>query len=114
MKLLGNAVMVLALVGLMGVAARADEVPKEVPKGQHLLGLVVKVSDDGAKVTVKAGTDAAAKEVAVKVGENTVITVDGKAAKVADLKAGMFVIVTPAEGTAEKIVARTPPPSGAR
>ncbi len=76
-----------------------------------LRGQITKV--DGAKITVKVqgrGPNAEAKEVEVATDEKTVVTLDEKEAKVADLKADMYVTVTPAEGTATKIVATTKAP----
>jgi hypothetical protein len=92
-KLLAVAV-VLGLVSFC--VAQAEQAPAS------LTGTVVKV--DGANVTVKA----AEKEVVVVTDDKTAVTVDGKEAKVADLKAGMTVEITPATGTAAKIVATSP------
>ena len=64
-----------------------------------LQGKVVSVQD--TNVVVKA----AKKEVTVATDDKTTVTIDGNEAKVADLKAGMHVTVTPAEGTATEIVA---------
>ncbi len=86
---------VFAVVGMVSFCV-AQDVPKS------LEGTVVKV--DGANVTVKA----AEKEVVVATDDKTVVTVDGEEAKVADLKAGMAVTITPDTGTATKIVATTP------
>ena len=93
-----KAATLLAVVAVLGMVSfcAAQDAPKS------LTGTVVKV--DGANVTVKA----ADKEVVVVTDENTAVTVDGAEAKVADLKAGMAVIVTPDTGTATKIVATTP------
>jgi hypothetical protein len=96
----------VAVLGFVGMAM-AQEAPKEKPKG--LYGKIVKV--EGTDVTVKTmarrGTEG--KEVVVKTDDKTVVTIDGKDAKFADLKEGYFVRVTPAEGTATKIAARTKP-----
>jgi hypothetical protein len=95
-----KAAKLLAVFAVLGMVSFC--VAQDAPKS--LAGTVVKV--DGANVTVKA----ADKEVVVATDENTAVTVDGKAAKVADLKAGMAVTVTPETGTATKIVATTPKP----
>jgi hypothetical protein len=95
MVVLGVAVGLLA-GQVFGVAAEA---PAKLPT---LAGIVVKVEE--AKVTVKAGE----QEVVVVTDAKTAVTVDGKEAKVADLKAGQTVVVTSVEGTATKIEATTP------
>jgi len=92
-----------AICLLVNVIVAEDEA-----KPTTLKGVVVKV--DGAKVTVKTGKGDEAKDVVVTTDDDTKVTIDKKEAKVADLKEGMRVIVTPAEGTAKKIVAYTPKP----
>lgn len=103
MRTLSIVLVVLAVAGLAGVAqaARDGAKPKPAP---GLMGVVVKV--DGADVTIKAGKGADAKEVVVKTDADTKVTVDGQDGKVADLKAGMMVKVSPADGTAKKIDAK--------
>lgn len=97
MKLMSKLMIVLAIGGIAMVAQAKD---KAAPKTDApLKGKVVKV--DGVNVTVAVGK----KEVVVVTDDKTVVTVDGKDAKVADLKADMKVVVTPATGTATKIVA---------
>jgi len=73
-----------------------------------LRGTIVKV--DGTNVVVKtmARGGAESKEVTVATDDKTAVTIEGKEAKVADLKAGLLVNVTPTEGTATKITATTP------
>jgi ABC-type enterochelin transport system substrate-binding protein len=96
-----KAAKLLAVFAVLGMVSFC--VAQDAPK--CLTGTVVKV--DGANVTVKA----AEKEVVVATNDKTVVTIDGKEAKVADLKAGMAVTVTPDTGTATKIVATTPKPA---
>jgi len=94
-----------ALLVVLGVAAgllAGQVMGADEAKPTTLAGTVVKVEE--AKVTVKAGE----QEVVVVTDDKTVVTVDGKEANVADLKAGQEVVVTPAEGTATKIEATTP------
>ena len=94
-----------ALLVVLGVAVGllAGQVfGVEAAKLPTLAGVVVKVEE--AKVTVKAGE----QEVVVVTDAKTAVTVDGKEAKVADLKAGQKVVVTPVEGIATKIKAHTP------
>ena len=96
---------VLAVVTAMGLVV-SIAVAQEKAEPSTLTGTVVSVT--GNNVVVKTGEGEAAKNVTVVTDENTVVTIDGKEAAVADLKAGMEVIVTPAEGTATKIEAKTP------
>ena len=98
MKSVAMMFLVGAVLGLVMVQATVAE----QATAATLSGTVVKVED--GKVTVKAYD----KEVVVATDDKTAVTVDGKEAKVADLKAGMAVVVTPAEGTAAKIEATTP------
>jgi Cu/Ag efflux protein CusF len=67
---------------------------------------VVKVDGTNLIVTVHhRGEDA--KEVTVKTDDKTVVVIDQEEAKLADLKEGMNVLVTPKEGTATRIAAWT-------
>jgi hypothetical protein len=119
---LGTVLAVLAVVGMVGVALAQDANTATSRPARPLMGQVIKVQD--ANVVVKPmvgrrGADAnAVTEVTVVTDAKTVITVDGKDAKVADLKADLYVVVTPATGTATKIVATkdrpTPPAGGGR
>jgi len=101
-----SAALVLLFVGvimMVMVAPVAGKGKKEKPAAAATLqGKVVNV--DGANVVVKA----AKKEVTVATDDKTTVTIDGNAAKVADLKAGMQVVVTPAEGIATEIKAKSP------
>src|SRR5438874_159825 len=51
-------------------------------------------------------------EVRVTTTDKTEITLDGKPAKLSDLKAGLFVQVLSADETASRIIARTPKGKG--
>jgi hypothetical protein len=95
---------VVAVVAMVGSIVMAQD----APAARGLRGTIVKV--EGANVIVKtmARGTTEAKEVTVATDDKTAVTVDGKEAKLADLKAGMRVNVTPAEGTATKIAASTP------
>jgi len=79
----------------------------EKKAGKALHGSVVKV--DGDKLTIKAKE----KETVVATDANTKVTIDGKDAKLADLKEGQVVTVTPAEGTAQTIVVAAAKPKAA-
>jgi hypothetical protein len=111
---------VLALVAVLGVAsvamAQDANAPARDPNMRPLMGQVVSVAADG-NVVVKpragrGGADVA--EVTVATDTKTVVTVDGKDAKVADLKKDLYVVVTPAKGVATKIVATTEAPARGR
>lgn len=91
--------MLLGIVAVVGLVAGTVLSQEAAPA--PLKGTVVKV--DAPKVVVKVGD----KEVTVTTDDKTAVVVDGKEAKLADLKAGMPVAVTPAEGTAAKIAATT-------
>ncbi len=105
MKLM-NLLAVTCVLGIVGALVIAEDASPK-PKFDGVRGQIVKV--DGANVTIKtwAGRGGEAKEVVVATDDKTVVTIDEKEAKVADLKADMFVMVTPAQGTATKIVAST-------
>ena len=91
----------VAILGLVGfaMAAKGD---KKAPAGLH--GKVVSIDTTAKTVTVKARD----KEVVVATDATTVITLDGAASSLDKLTAGMIVTVTPATGTATKIVGKTP------
>src|SRR4051794_30499697 len=97
---------VLAIVAMVGVARAADDKPGDKPADKPvakkpLKGDVVKV--DGSKLVISAGKKTDKKEVTVETNDKTVVTIEGKEAKLADLKAGQKVLVTPDTGVAEKI-----------
>ncbi len=99
MKSLLALLVAFALIGFVGTAYAADPpAGKEAPKKEkNVRGEVVKV--DGAKVTIKTKD----KEIVVTTDDKTQVIIEGNAGKVADLKAGQKVVITPAEGTATKI-----------
>jgi hypothetical protein len=84
--------------------AKADAAKK--PKA--LKGKVVKV--DGDKLVLATGNKKEPKEVTVTADADTKVMIEGKAAKLADLKEGQQVTITPAEGTAQAIVVAAPKP----
>lgn len=96
---------VLAIVAMVGVAANTNAADKPAKKG-GLKGSVVKV--DGGKLTITSGKKGAEKEVVVETSDKTVVTIEGKEAKLADLKAGQRVTISPETGVAEKIEVPTP------
>jgi hypothetical protein len=97
----GKLLALAAILCMVGVAM-AQDAPKRTP---GLRGTIKSVDGMTLVITQRARGDQEAKEVTVTADEKTVVTLDGKEAKVADLKAGYFVNITPVTGTAEKIVA---------
>jgi hypothetical protein len=78
-------------------------------KGMHgLHGKIVSV--DGSKITVRSHKDGDAESTTVVTDSNTTVTIDGKPSSVGELKEGLFVHVSPTEGTAVTIVATTTRP----
>jgi len=111
-------VLSLAAVVLCGQALAAEK-GKEKGKGEKkpvdaLIGKIVSVApnatDDKLTDIVVKTHGKESKEVTVQADESTTVTIDKEAAKPADLKADMYVKITPATGKAEKIVASTQKP----
>jgi len=78
----------------------------------HVHGTIAKV--DGAKVTLKANDKdgkPSDKEIVFETSEKTAVTVNGKEAKVADLKGGMACCIYPTSGSATKIAAKAACPA---
>jgi hypothetical protein len=84
----------------------ADDKGAPPAKTTTLKGKVVKV--DGKSVVVSTGKKNATKEVTVATDDKTVVTIEGKDAKLADLQPGQKVVVTPDTGTATKIEVPAP------
>ena len=109
-------VLALAVAGPVLAADKPAEKPgdkkpaagaaAEKPKAKGLKGAVVKV--DGTNLVIKAGKEG--KETTVSTNNETKVTIEGKDAKLADLKADQVVTVSPAEGTAHTIVVAAPKP----
>jgi hypothetical protein len=101
----------LAIVGMVSVSAVRAEDPKPVTpkpakadkpaKGTGIRGKVVKV--DGTNLVVTTGKKGQETEKTVVTDDKTVVTIEGKEGKLADLKAGQVVRITPDTGTATKI-----------
>jgi hypothetical protein len=110
MKIWTKWIAALALGAMVGAfnANAADPAPTPAPtkpdkpakpaKKAGLKGSVVKV--DGNNVVISAGKKTEAKEVTVATDDKTVITIEGKPGKLADLKPGQKVVITPETGTA--------------
>ena len=101
MKLVFGLLLALGTIGFVTRAYAADppaaDKKADEKKAKNVRGEVVKV--DGNKVTIKVKD----KEVVVTTDDKTQVTIEGNTGKVADLKPGQKVVVTPAEGTATKI-----------
>jgi hypothetical protein len=97
---------ILALAGLASAARNPAQAGKRAAGGK-LVGVVTAIDGTNVKVQPKAKPGAAQEEVVVPTDEKTVVTIDGQPGKLADLRQGMKVIVTPATGTAIKIEATT-------
>jgi len=105
-------VAVFAMAGL----AMAQDAPKKErkarPKG--IMGKIVKVEDGSIIIAKRTRGSKETTEVTVATDADTVVTVDRKKASLADLKADMFVFITPETGTAKKISAMTKRPERKR
>jgi ribosomal protein L14E/L6E/L27E len=104
MKTWTKLVAILAIVALVSAVNAAD--PAKPAKAKRLRGQVIKV--DGTNLVIKSGKKGEEKEVTVATDAKTVVTIDGKDGKLADLKEGQRVQITPDTGTAEKIEVRAP------
>jgi hypothetical protein len=110
-KLLAALAVAVMTSAAVPAAMAADDKPAAPAKAEKaakkpLKGSVVKV--DGTKLVISAGKKSDPKEVTIETDDKTVITVDGTAAKLADLKAGQKVTISPESGTATKIEATAP------
>ena len=111
MKLVLALMVAIGLMGFVGRAYAADPPAKKADekKAKNVRGEVVKV--DGSKVTLKIKDKAAAggfKEIVIATDANTQVMIEGTPSKLADLKVGQKVVVSPAEGTAVKIAVPKP------
>lgn len=98
----------VAILGMVGFAMAQDAPKKERTRG--IFGKIVKVDGKNIVVATRTRGSEDTKEVTVATDDKTVVTLDEKEAKLADLKADMFVRITPATGTAEKVIASTKMP----
>jgi hypothetical protein len=105
---------ILAAMAAMGMFSFASaEGPTTKPKAQDVRGKIVKI--DGTNIIVlthEQGQEL--KEVTVQTDDKTIVTFETRKAKFEDLKAGMGVYITPAEGVAKKVnawrIKHTEPP----
>ena len=100
---------VLAAVVVFGLAG-VSQAAKAKGEGKGLKGQVVSVAADGTSVVITTGGKKNATELTIPVDKETTVTVDGAASKVSDLKKDMYVMVSPATGTAKTITATTTKP----
>ncbi len=108
MRKLATILVVAAMVGILAgtvMAAEGDKPKRKRPPGR--VGKIVKVEGTNVTIATRAKKGEKPTEVVVATDENTTVRIDRKEAKLADLKAGMFVFITPEEGTAKAIRART-------
>ncbi len=79
-----------------------------------LRGQVVSVADDHMSIVVNVGRKADAKEQTIKLASAAEVTVDGKKVELKDLKenlkAGYYVMISPADGEATSITATSSKP----
>jgi hypothetical protein len=106
MRLLLALLVAIALTGVVAPAYAADEKPAkkaDAKKKSQVKGEITKI--DGSAITLKVKDKAAAttKEIVIATDDKTQIMIEGTPSKVADLKVGQRVVVSPAEGTAAKI-----------
>lgn len=103
MKTLAQVFAVLVVMALVGVVSGKEAgAAKKAPT--KINGVVVKV--EGTNLVIKQGKEG--KEVTVATDEKTEVVIKGQAGKLADLKEGMKVSVSPVTGTAKKIQVFTP------
>ena len=100
MKIWTSAIVLLLIAGLAGVSEAAKE--------KHLKGQISAI--DGAKITITSGGKKNPKTVEITTDDKTTVSRDEKDAKVADLKVGDYVMVSPLTGTATHIEASTTKP----
>ncbi len=98
MKTLSLALALSIVLGFAGLASAA--------KGDNVKGKITKI--DGKTLTISSGKKGEEKDVTVTVDDKTTYTVDGKDAKLEDLKEGQRITVTPATGTATHIEVMAP------
>ena len=107
MKIWIAAIAGMLMVGFTGVAHAAKPAKADKP----VMGQVKSVAEDGKSIVIMTAGKTPT-EVTVTVDEKTVFTLDGKDAKVKDLKADLYVTVKPGTGTATTVDALTEKPKG--
>jgi membrane protein implicated in regulation of membrane protease activity len=110
MRLLVALLIAFAVAGFVSQAYAADEKPAakkdDTKKAKNLKGEVVKI--DGSAITVKVKDKSGTKDIVIATDDKTQVLIEGTPSKLSDLKVGQKVTVTPAEGTATKVVVPKP------
>ena len=110
MKFWIAAIAVMLMVGFTSVAHAAK--PAKAPKADKpVMGQVKSVAEDGKSIVIMT-MGKTPTEMTITVDEKTVYTLDGKDAKITDLKADLYVTVKPGTGTATTVDALTEKPKG--
>lgn len=112
-KLISMLVLVAFVSAVAGLSMAQDAPKPDAPKDMTIKGIVVKVEDKVVNIASK-NRNGDPVDRKITTDDKTVVTIDGKDAKVADLKAGLTVEVTQPRGrdvVATKIVATTIPTS---
>lgn len=107
MKKLG---MILALLAVCGLATTAFAKSTKTAKAKGDAPFKGKISaavDSAGVISVVPDGKTDADAVKISTNDQTVVTIDKKSAKVADLKVGMTVLVTGTNGLATKIDAKS-------
>jgi hypothetical protein len=94
---------------LISLALAGDAMAKGTGGKHGLRGKIVSVSGNSVVIQTHSQTEGKSTKTVVT-DSNTVITIDGKSSKVSELAAGLFVRVSPSEGTATTIAASTSRP----
>jgi hypothetical protein len=93
----------------MSLALAGDATAKDAGGKHGLRGKIVSVT--GSSVVIQShGKTEGKSTVTVVTDANTMVSIDGKSSKVSDLTAGLFVRVSPSEGTAAVISATSTKP----
>ena len=105
MKFVLSLVAMVALLGFVGFT-HAEDAPK--PKVHHHKGQLISAS---STELVYKGMKANSKEHTVKVDDKTTVTLEGKPAKLSDLKADLYVTLTENEGVITEVAATATAPA---
>jgi hypothetical protein len=97
-----------AMVLVLGLAhANAETPEKKVARPAVLKGFVVQAADN-ALVLKTFFREKNGEEVSVATNDDTKVTLDGKPAKLSDVKKGQWAHASPSEGTVTKLDVFTP------
>ena len=96
-----------AILALPSALLSAHRRPRSETK--TIQGTVMVVEDDNIVVQTRT-RGVGTREVTVMIDERTAVTIDGRRSNASELMRGMYVVVSPVEGTATDIVATTVAP----